>query len=287
MRPGSVPAGGSSPMAGWRTMPATARSSDDSPASPPAGVASSPENGVRGVVFAPKFRSPPLRSGLVERPRITQRLVNAAGRLILVTAPPGFGKSTLLAQWQAADPRRFAFVSLEASENDPVELWNCVVDSVRQVVPSFGASVEPMLHSIGGIAVEALVRRIAAELDQLTEPVMVVLDDYHVIRNPACHASVEALIAHPVSEAHLVVSTRADPPIPLGRLRASGELAEIRGSDLAFTPEETEELLNGSMGLGLPAGELAVLQARTEGWPAGLQLAALGLRAAADRKRFL
>ena len=213
--------------------------------------------------------------------------MDAAGRLAVVTAPPGFGKSTLLAQWAAADPRRFAFVSLEASENDPVELWNCVVGSVREMVPSFGRSVEPMLHSVGGNAVRPLVRRIAAELDQLAEPLVVVLDDYHVIVNPACHASVEALIAHPVGAAHLVVSTRVDPAIPLGRLRASGELVEIRGSDLAFTAEETEELLNTAMGLGLSGGELALLQGRTEGWPAGLQLAALGLRAARDRERFL
>jgi LuxR family maltose regulon positive regulatory protein len=238
-------------------------------------------------VFAPKLRSLALRPGLVERSRLSERLVNAAGALVVVSAPPGFGKSTLLAQWEAADPRRFAFVSLEPSDNDPVELWSCVVDSVRQVAPSFGSSVEPMLHSAGGIAVEALVRRIAAEMDQLSEPVVVVLDDYHVIGNPACHASVEALTAHPVSEAHLVVSTRADPPIPLGRLRAAGELVEIRGSDLAFTPREMEELLNGMMDLGLSGDELGILEGRTEGWPVGLRLAALGLRASADREQFL
>ena len=240
-----------------------------------------------GGVFAPKLRSPALRPGLIERSRLIERLVNAAGALVVVTAPPGFGKSTLLAQWEAADPRRFAFVSLEPSENDPVELWNCVLVSIRQVAPSFGSSVERMLHSVGGIAIEALVRRIAAEMDQLSEPVVVVLDDYHVIRNPACHASVEALTAHPISQAHLVVSTREDPPIPLGRLRASGELVEMRGNDLAFTPRETEELLNGTMGLGLSGDELEILEGRTEGWPAGLQLAALGLRASADREQFL
>ena len=274
-------------MAGRATTAATARSSGDPPASPRTGVPSPAGNGGRGVMFAPKFRTPARRSGLVERSRLTQRLVKAEGALVMVTAPPGFGKSTLLAQWEAADPRRFAFVSLEPSENDPVELWNSVVLSVRQVVPTFGASVEPMLHSVGGIAVEPLVRRIAAELDQLSEPIVIVLDDYHVIRNPACHASVEALIAHPISQAHPVVSTRADPPIPLGRLRASGKLVEIRGSDLAFTPAETEELLNATMGLELSDGELAVLHARTEGWPAGLQLASLGLQAARDRERFL
>src|SRR5208282_2638528 len=162
-------------MTGPTTMPAIARSAD----APPAGRLDgppSPGNHGRAVVFAPKLRSLSLRSGLVERPRMTERLVTATGRLVVLTAPPGFGKSTLLAQWKAADPRTFAFVSLEPSENDPVELWNCVVTSVRQVVPSFGSSVEPMLHSVGGTAVEPLVRRIAAEMDQLSEPVVVVLD---------------------------------------------------------------------------------------------------------------
>jgi ATP/maltotriose-dependent transcriptional regulator MalT len=205
----------------------------------------------------------------------------------MISAPPGFGKSTLLAQWAAADPRRFAFVSLEPSDNDPVELWTDIVMSVRQVVPSFGSSLEPTLYSVGGTAVGPLVRRIAAEMDQLTEPVVVVLDDYDVISNPACHTSIEALIAHPITQVHLAVSTQADPSIPLGRLRASGELVEIGGSDLAFTPAETEELLNDMAGLGLSARELAIVQARTEGWPVGLQLAALGLRASKERERFL
>ena len=223
----------------------------------------------------------------MERPRLTERLVKASGPLVVITAPPGFGKSTLLAQWAEVDRRRFAFISLEAAENDPVELWNCVVASIRQLEPSFGSSIEPMLNSVGAIAIDPLVRGIAAEMDQLAEPVVVVLDDYQVIRNPACHASVAALTAYPVSQAHLVVATRADPVIPLGRLRACGKLAEIRGSELAFTPGETEELLNGTAGFGLSRSELAVLQARTEGWPAGLQLAALGMQGRADREQFL
>ena len=253
---------------------------------PPTGTSFVQGNG-GGVVFGPKFRLPALRSGLVERPRLTDLLAGSDGRLALVAAPPGFGKSTLLAQWKAADPRAFAFVSLEASENDPLELWHCIADAVRQVVPSFGGSVEPMLHSVGGTAVEPMVRRIAAELDQLNQPVVVVLDDYHVICNPACHDSIGALVAHPVSQVQLAISTRTDPPVPLGRLRASGELVEIRSSDLAFTLAETEELLNGSIGLALSDSELAVLQARTEGWPAVLQLAALGLRTAPDREQFI
>jgi ATP/maltotriose-dependent transcriptional regulator MalT len=270
-------------------MPPAARSAGDFPAIPRTEV-SSPA--APAAVFPSKFRPLSLRSGLVERPRLTERLLTSAGWLVMISAPPGFGKSTLLAQWAAADPRRFAFVSLEPSDNDPVELWTGIVMSVRQVVPSFGCRLEPMLYSVGGTAVGPLVRRIATEMDQLTEPVVVVLDDYDVIRDPACHASIEALIAHPISQVHLAVSTQTD-PIPLGRLRASGELVEIGGSDLAFTPAETEELLNDMAGFGLSPGELEILQARTEGWPVGLQLAAHGLRASKelraskDRERFL
>ena len=248
---------------------------------------SSPDRGSQTFLFAPKLRSASPRSELVARPRLVQRLVQADNRLALVAAPAGFGKSTLLAQWQAQDPRRFAFVTLEPSDNDPLELWNCIVMSLRQVEPSFGSSVEAMLHSLGGIALEPLVRRIAIELEDLQQPVVVVLDDYQVIRNAACHASVEAFIAHRLSQVHVVLSSRSDPAIPLGRLRASGELLEIRAADLAFTAEETKELLNDTIGLRLVDEELRLLQGRTEGWPAGLQLASLTLRTAIDRESFL
>ena len=242
----------------------------------------------KGVgLLARKLRSAPPRCELVARPRLVERLVRADNRLALVAAPAGFGKSTLLAQWQAQDPRGFAFVTLEPSDNDPVELWNCIVMSLRQVEPSFGSTVQAMLQSIGGIAIESLVRRIAVELEDLQQPVVVVLDDYQVIRNAACHASVEALIAHRLSRVHVVLSSRSDPAIPLGRLRASVTALEIRAADLAFTVEETKELLNDTIGLRLVDDELRLLQGRTEGWPAGLQLASLTLRTAIDRESFL
>lgn len=247
----------------------------------------SPDGLDRGPPFAPKLRASSLRSDVIDRPRILDRLEQSDTRLVVIAAPAGFGKSTLLAQWEARESRRFAFVTLEPSENDPLELWNCIVYSLRQIEPSFGDDVEAMLRSVGDIALDSLVRRVAIDLEALSQPVVVVLDDYHVIKNPACHASVEALIAHPVSKLRTVVSSRSDPAIPLGRLRAAGELLEIRGSELAFTADETRELLNDVAGLNLVGDELPLLHDRTEGWPAGLQLASLGLRTTAERKSFL
>ena len=234
-----------------------------------------------------KLRLPGLRAGAVERPRLTGRLTASDARVVLVAAPAGFGKTTLLAQWANRDDRRFAYVALDPWDNDPLALWSGVVLSVRRLEPGFGASVEPMLQSVGGTVVHGLIRRLSVELEQLDEPVVLVLDDFHMIRDMTCLESVEALIAQNLPGLHVVLSTRFDRPVRLGRLRASGELLEIRGHDLAFTAEETEDLLSHEADLALAPDEVALLEERTEGWPAGLQLATLGLRAAPDPSAFL
>ena len=234
-----------------------------------------------------KLRLPPSRTGAVQRSRLTGRLVQSDARVVLVTAPAGFGKTTLLTQWAGRDGRRFAYVALDAWDNDPLALWSAIVLSIRRLEPGFGASVEPMLQSVGGTVVDALVRRLSVEFEELDEPVVLVLDDYHLIRDSVCHESIEALIAQNLTNVHVVLSTRFDRPVRLSRLRASGALLEIRGHDLAFTAEETEDLLNREADLALAPDELALLEERTEGWPAGLQLATLGLRAAPDSAAFL
>ena len=206
---------------------------------------------------------------------------------MLVSAPAGYGKTTLLTQWAHQDARRFAYVALEAWDNDPLVLWSAIVASIRRLEPGFGASVEPMLGSIGGTVVDGLVRRLSVELEVLDEPVVLVLDDFHMIRDTTCHQSIEALIAQDLAGVHVVLSTRFDRPLRLSRLRASGELLEIRGRDLAFTSEETEHLLSQQVGLQLTPDDVAVLEERTEGWPAGLQLALLGLRVAPALSAFL
>ena len=234
-----------------------------------------------------KLRLPGLRAGVVPRSRLTGRLMHSDARVVLMTAPAGFGKTTLLTQWANQDGRRFAYVALDAWDNDPLALWSGIVLSIRRLEPGFGASVEPMLQSVGGTVVDALVRRLSLEFEELDEPVVLVLDDYHLIRDSVCHESIEALIAQNLTNVHVVLSTRFDRPLRLSRLRASGELLEIRGHELAFTAEETEDLLNKEADLALAPDDLALLEERTEGWPAGLQLATLGLRAAPDSGAFL
>ncbi len=245
-----------------------------------------PPPGARPQVPPSRFRLPRLPLGTVDRPRLTTRLVGSDAQLFLVCAPAGSGKSTLLAQWAERDPRRFAYLSLESSQNDPVALWTCIISSLRQVLPGFGADSAPMPPSVDGVVLDAVVRRVAVELDRLTEPVVLVLDDYQVIRSTACHESLELLVAQDLPRLHLVLSTRFDRPIRLARTRASGRLTETRGRDLAFTLEETAAVLARG-GAALPAGAARLVQQRTEGWPAGVRLVSLGLRETADRDTFL
>ncbi|KRF34143.1 LuxR C-terminal-related transcriptional regulator [Nocardioides sp. Soil805] len=246
----------------------------------------SPTDG-ESTVPRSKLRLVPLRPELVGRPRLLSRLVGSDARLVLVSAQAGFGKSVLLAQWAAVDARRFAYVSLEAADDDPVSLWNAIVMSLRQVAPTFGTSAEPMLRSLGPLALEAMVRRLLIELESLAEPVVLVLDDYQLIRDRACQESVELLVHRAPTQLQVVLSTRFDRPLRVGRIRASGDLLELRARDLAFTPDETDTLARTLLAAPWGPDESAVLHERTEGWPAGLQLASLGLAATGDRAAFL
>ena len=238
-------------------------------------------------VFASKLRAPGHRKEVVARPRLTDRLVDTDALIVLIVAPPGYGKSTLLAQWTDLDRRRFAFVALEPSDNDPAELWTGIVGSMRKVEPAFGESLETSLRSPGGLGIDRFMPQVIREMDRIERLITLVLEDYHQIKDAACHASIESLLTHRPQAVSVVISSRSDPPIPVGRLRASGEVLELRGADLAFSPVETEQLLNDVIGLDLAGDEVALLQEKTEGWAAGLQLATLGLRANSDRAGFL
>ncbi|WP_157592420.1 AAA family ATPase [Solirubrobacter soli] len=241
-------------------------------------------------IVATKLHAPTVNTGFVPRDMLVVRLASGvSGRLVLVSAPAGWGKTVLLAQWRHAeqDHRPFAWVSLDPADDDPVRFWSYVVAALRTVVPGFGGGVLAALPNAGPALNAIVLPRLINELAELPEPVVLVLDDYHELRDELVHTSVAYLLQHAPRTLQIALATRVDPPLPLARLRAAGELTEIRAADLQFDAPEAEALLNGSLALGLEPGDVELLHARTEGWPAGLQLAALSLRGVEDRAAFI
>ncbi|WP_256793912.1 LuxR C-terminal-related transcriptional regulator [Terrabacter sp. Ter38] len=237
-----------------------------------------------------KLHIPEVRRGLVPRPRLVDgRARTSPPRLTLVSAPPGFGKTTLLASWADAARtagRAVAWVSLEGTEQQPTAFWSYVVSALDGAAPGVGAGALALLRSANP-PVEAVLTLVLNELSARLEEVDLVLDDYHLADGPAIADDVAFLLLHLPPHVHLVISTRADPALPLARLRARGELAEVRAAGLRFTIEEVAAYLNGVAGLDLTTSDIAALEARTEGWIAALQLAALSLTDREDVAGFI
>ena len=223
----------------------------------------------------------------VARPRLTGVLVGAAPELVLLAAPPGFGKSTLLAQWGDLDDRPFAYLSLAHGASDSGVFWGAVVEAIRDVVPDIGEATLAMLHAPGPAAHDAALPVLLDELEAAGTELVLVLDDYQAVTSRACHQSLSSFLENAPRQVTVAISTRADPPIPLARLRVLGELLELRATDLGFTSEEEAAFLNEALGLDLPPESLVRLHERTEGWPAGVQLAALSLAGVTDRASFV
>jgi len=251
------------------------------PAAAPAGVAASGQD----VLLATKLHVPGPRPGFVPRPRLTGKL---APGLVLVCAPAGFGKTALLADWLRSSGRPVAWLSLDVGDNDPVRFWRHVIAALDRARPGIGERIAPLLgpppSSFDGL-VTALINELAAQSGE--NEIVLVLDDYHLVDARQVHASLAFLVEHLPPVLHLVLASRSDPPLPLARLRARGQLAELRTDDLRFTAEEAAALLCESAGGALPGTAVAALVARTEGWAAGLQLAALSLRGRSDIDGFV
>jgi LuxR family maltose regulon positive regulatory protein len=243
-------------------------------ASPPAAIGAE-----RVVLLATKLHVPRPRPGFLSRQRLLERLAEGAAReLTLVCAPAGFGKSSLLGDWARRGQPAVAWLSLDAGDNDPVRFWRYVAAALDPAGEGVAERVAPVLQAGQSASLEAVVTVVANALAGLPDQVALVLDDYHLIEAPPVHHSLGMLLERLPAQLRLVVAGRADPPLPLARWRARGQLAELRERDLRFTAEETAVLLGKVMGLELPAGSLAALATRTEGWAAGLQLAGLSLR---------
>lgn len=251
-------------------------------------------------ILATKIHVPPARRGWISRTRLAQRLESSlASPLVLVSAPPGFGKTTMVADWiavcQAEDAARqkplhtllFTWLSLDEDENSPALFWRYVIAAIQTAFPNCGASAQAMLASPQPPVLEAVLTALINDLSSISNPLAVVLDDYHLITNPAVHESLLYLLDHQPESLHLILLTREDPPLALARRRARRQVLEIRGTDLRFTSEETALFLNGTMGLFLTANQVDLLEKRTEGWAAGLQLAAVSLQGCEDVDAFL
>jgi LuxR family transcriptional regulator, maltose regulon positive regulatory protein len=241
----------------------------------------------RDVLLVTKFHVPP--AGFVPRPRLLARLAQGIGRgLTVVCTPAGFGKTTLLGDWARRSRRPAAWLSLDAGDNDPARFWRYVAAALERVRPGVGEQVDVLLRGSEPPPLEAVATAVINELTSLpTEGITLVVDDYHLIETPTVHASVGFLVERLPPGLRLVLAGRADPPLPLARLRARGQLTELRADDLRFTLAETAAFLREATGLDLPAASVASLQDRTEGWAAGVQLAALSLQGHADPAGFV
>ena len=207
----------------------------------------------------------------------------ARGR-VLVCAPAGSGKTALLADWARGDGRPVAWLGLDGGDSDPARFWRYVMAALDRARPGLAGRVGPLLPGSFEGLVTALINELAA--DPGPDEALLVLDDYHLIDSGSVHESVAFLLENLPPSLRVVVSGRADPPLPLARLRGRGQLAELRAADLRFTAEEAAALLGEAAGPGLPGTAVAALVARTEGWAAGLQLAGLSLRGHADPAGF-
>jgi len=246
--------------------------------------------GVRGnVLLSSKLHPPAGRSGSVARRDLLVRLdENVLAKLVVVAAPAGWGKTSLLRDWcSAGEASRIAWVSVDQDDNDPVRFWAHVIAAIAAVSPGAGEASLQMLTAPGANDAEGVLTPLINDLERLPAPVTLILDDYHLISNPGLLECVEYLVEHLPPTLRLVVSARSDPLLPLARLRARGEMTEIRADALRFTDAEAAELLNGTLGLTLAPADIDALQRRTEGWAAGLYLAGLSLRGRPDPSRLV
>jgi LuxR family maltose regulon positive regulatory protein len=271
---------------------------------------SAPVTGPGVQVLITKLYLPRPSPDLVARPHLLARL-DAARHvpLTLLSAPAGFGKTTLLAEWiagwrlqisdfQEANPNlqsptcnlqsaRVAWLSLDEGDNDPTTFLSYLIAAIQTIAPTLGSAALALLQMAQPPELETLLHGVLNDLTALGQECLLVLDDYHLIRTAAIHQALAFLVEHVPPTLHVILATRAEPPLPLARLRGRGQLLELRAADLRFTPVEAAAFLTDIMGLALNAAEVAALETRTEGWIAGLQLAALAMRERRDLASFI
>jgi LuxR family transcriptional regulator, maltose regulon positive regulatory protein len=235
-----------------------------------------------------KFTVPPVRSTLLARSHLLNILEQSrSAPLTLLSAPAGFGKTTLLSTWASQSTRRVAWLTLDEQDNDPTRFWAYVIAALRKAGSSVGEAAEASLHFPQPSLLTGALTSLINDLTALAQDTALILDDYHLIREQAIHDSLQFVLDHHPSCPHLVLAGRVDPPLALARLRARGQVVEILETDLRLRGEEAVRFLTQVMNLSLSEEDIGRLKRRTEGWIAGLQLAALSLRRHDDVSAFI
>ncbi len=245
-----------------------------------------------------KLYIPQLPSTIVARPRLIELLdegLHQSHKLALISAPAGFGKTTLVIEWAENIDRPIAWLTLDEGDNDPARFWAYFIAALQTIYKGIGEAKLTALQSRRPPPIETLLTGIINEITTIPDLTSgssesgfsLVLDDFHVIANPQINDALTFLINNLPSQMHLVLSCRADPNLPLARLRSRGQMTEIRSIDLRFTTDEAAAFLNDGMGLGLSAAEITTLDKRVEGWIAGLQMAALSMQGRKDVSGFI
>ncbi|MBI1280092.1 MAG: AAA family ATPase [Anaerolineaceae bacterium] len=239
-------------------------------------------------ILATKLYKPVLRHGSILRPRLINRLnTGFHGKLTLISAPAGFGKTTLITEWISSGDHATAWLSLDESDSAPVRFLNYFVAALETIAPQIGARVSNALRSPQPPPIDSLLTQLLNAIATIPVNFVLVLDDYHVIDSTEIDSALSFLIDNLPSQMHLIISTREDPPLPLARLRARGQLTELRAAELRFTSHEATAFLNQTMGLALSSEAVEALEHRTEGWIVGLQLAALSMQGQPDAHQFI
>ena len=239
-------------------------------------------------ILATKLYVPPPRSKVILRPNLIVRLNEGLNRkLTLVSAPAGFGKTTLVSEWVAGCEQPVAWLSVEKRDENPTTFMTYVVAALQTIVPKIGEGVLGALRSPQPPPIESILTILLNEITSIPNNFVLVLDDYHTLESKPVDDVISFLLEHLPPQMHLVIATREDPDLPLARLRVRGQLTELRAAELRFTPAEAAEFLNQVMGLNLSAENIAALETRTEGWIAGLQLAAISMQGHHDTESFI
>ena len=240
------------------------------------------------TLLAPKLYTPPPCQILVLRPRLTAALSTAlTSSLTLVSAPAGYGKTTLVSSWLCEASISSTWLSLDEGDNDPVRFLQYFITALNKIIPTIHSDLLGVLQEKQPDPFKALLNIIINEIAGHTTPFILVLDDFHTISAQPILEMITHLLDHMPPRMHLVLISRTDPPLPLSRLRIRNKLAEIRVDQLRFTREEIATYLNEALGFRLSSGDIAALKSRTEGWIAGVQLASIAMQGGKDVHRFV